>query len=188
MATPLKKLQKASDPALVRLFQRGSNRAFDVLVQRHTPRLKTYAHTLLHNTENEKDVLQQLWLFIMERLQQHRYKETGHFNAWLPTVLYRKACAFLRTQRKAVPLDVEMLSQQRALVTEPTYGSDDYIAKVKAVIDTFNANLQRIIAARIFEDKTFPEIGSELDKSSDTVRKDFARGIQRLRKKFRGKK
>jgi RNA polymerase sigma factor (sigma-70 family) len=181
METSLKKLQQASDAVLIRLFQRGSNRAFYVLVRRHQANLKKYAHTLLRNSTLEKDAIQNVWIEIITRLQKRKYKETGHFKEWGQSLLYWRIA---NIQKEEAHYIHEMPPEKACNVS----GAADkilYEERLKQMRKSYarlNKHLRTVVQLRVYKNMSFPEIAHVMHASTGTVTSWYSRAVKKLRK------
>ena len=83
-----------SDLSLVRRIIDGDERAFRVLYDRHTPRLKMLVRRLLgRRAVDADDVLQETWLAACRSL--HQYRGDAQLSTWLTSIGVRAAYASL---------------------------------------------------------------------------------------------
>jgi RNA polymerase sigma-70 factor (ECF subfamily) len=181
MTTSLKKLQRASDAALVRMFKRGSNSAFEILLKRYDKHLRKYMRTLLHNTQDEKDAMQQVWIYVVEHLRTAKYAEQGHFAQWLNTIVFRTARSFYKKQKPEAVAEIIDRADEHTLDENYQLVYEKQVALLKMNIDKLNSRQRILVQLHIFEEKTFPEIAKQHHATADTLRKDFARAMQKLR-------
>ena len=96
------------DADLIGRFLTGDERAFRLLYERHTPRLKMTLLRLLGGRINQdvEDVVQDTWLAGCRGM--HTYRGEARFSTWLTTIGVRVALAQLRRHpRREVDLDIE---------------------------------------------------------------------------------
>ncbi|MEP7169132.1 MAG: sigma-70 family RNA polymerase sigma factor [Bacteroidota bacterium] len=181
METPLKKLEKASDAALVRLFQRGSNRAFDVLVKRYQLSLKKYARKRLHNPVLEKDAIQNVWYDVLTMLQRRTYKETGHFKEWVQTLLYWRTADILKTEAHYVH-DVAATGKISKTDAPDKLLFENRLKKVKESCSKLSKHLRQVVHLRVEKGMAFPLIAKVMHTSTGNVTSWYSRAIKKLRK------
>ena len=86
------------DADLIGRFLAGDERAFRVLYERHTPRLKMTLLRLLGRIHHEiEDVVQETWLAGCRSM--HTFRGEAKFSTWLTTIGVRTALAQLRRRR-----------------------------------------------------------------------------------------
>jgi RNA polymerase sigma factor (sigma-70 family) len=182
METTFKKLQQATDAALVRMFQRGSNRAFYTLVKRHEANLHKYAHTRLHHAEHEKDAVQNAWLDVLNKLQKREYKENGRFKEWLQSLLYWRALNIQKTEAHYVH---GMLDEERASTngTPEKVLFEKRLAQLRVSLGKLNEHIRTVVHLRVDKNMSFPEIAEEMKTSVKNVTSWYSRAIKRLRRK-----
>lgn len=96
-------LTAASDEELMSLVQQGHAQAFQVLMQRHLPRMIRYARGQLSSLDDAEDVAQEVFLRVWSRAQAYD-SEKGLFLPWLYRVAGNLAIDRLR---RPTSLDLE---------------------------------------------------------------------------------
>ena len=99
--------ERMSDAELVRKAKDGDDRALDVLVARHAPRVNRLASQLLGDLEEARDAAQESLVKLCTRLRQFRGE--AQFATWLHRLVVntcRDRMAFQRV-RRTEPLSVE---------------------------------------------------------------------------------
>ena len=181
METSLEKLSHASDAVLVRMFQRGSNRALYVLVIRHQANLKKYAQALLRNSELEKDAVQNVWCEVIVRLQKRAYKEKGHFKEWLQSLLYWRSVNIQKTEKQYVHRTptgqpVPAAGRQDKLLFEKR------LAQIRISLRRLNEHHRTVVHLHVEKNMSFPEIARVMHTSTGNVTSWYSRAIKMLRK------
>ena len=95
---PAALLRPASDRRLVEQLRAGSEAAFEVLFDRHYPRVVRYCHGILRSPEEAEDAAQQTFLTAYCELP--RLDEPLALRAWLYTVARHRCLTTLRTRRE----------------------------------------------------------------------------------------
>jgi RNA polymerase sigma-70 factor, ECF subfamily len=102
-----RRYERLSDTELVRRATSGDDRALDVLVARHAPRVNRLASQLLGDLEEARDAAQESLVKLCTRLRQFRGE--AQFATWLHRLVVntcRDRIAFQRV-RRTEPLSVE---------------------------------------------------------------------------------
>lgn len=103
-------LQSISDQDLVTGIQQEDPEAFEEFVNRYSARLFTLANRVTKNREDAEDVLQEVFVSVMRKIEAFRGQST--FSSWIYRVTVNCALMKLRKRRqdKSLPME-EMLSQ-----------------------------------------------------------------------------
>src|SRR5262245_36170070 len=88
-----------SDHELIRAAQRGEERAFAELVQRHEERAVRVALALIANREDARDLAQEAFLRVFRNLE--RFDFQHEFTTWLYRIVTNLAIDLLRKRRPA---------------------------------------------------------------------------------------
>jgi RNA polymerase sigma-70 factor (ECF subfamily) len=106
-----------SDEGLLVRCQRGSLRAFELLVLRYQPRVLRFHEKQLGDREDAKDVTQRTFLQVHASLG--RFKPGLRFAPWLFTIARRQGIDFLRQMGSRRRVHEQLLSEP-----EPVTGAD----------------------------------------------------------------
>ncbi len=90
----------ASDPDLVSAFLAGDEAAFDILVDRHAPRVYAVCLRYFGNAQDAEDALQDTFVTVLRRVS--TYRGTAAFGTWLHRVAVN-ACHDLARRRSRRP-------------------------------------------------------------------------------------
>lgn len=187
MKTNIKHLRVASDAALVRFYQRGSNPAFEMIVLRHEGKLKIYSHRLLRNASLEKEVMQNLWIDVMQSLRKKTYKEKGHFLKWLQTLLYRLICALKRAEKHFVH-EFDFENEDMVLQPDvPVFGDDSSNKQLRFAISALQRRLRITVKWHLARNMSFKEIALRLHTTTGYVTSAYSKAIKKMRVKLKVK-
>lgn len=103
-------LNSISDQDLVRGIQQEDSEAFEEFVNRYSLRVLTLANRVTKNREDAEDVMQEVFVSVMRKIQAFRGQST--FSSWIYRVTLNCALMKLRKRRQDKSLSMEeMLSQ-----------------------------------------------------------------------------
>ena len=164
--------------------------AFEELFRLYYPRLKKYAVSILHNSNEAEDLVQdvfyQLW---KERSQLDKQKNTG---AYIFTILKNRCLNLLR--HKIV--EEEYVIQQSRNESEELYHisfreTDEFVSMEKRImkeleniISEMPPKCQEAFRLKWFEGKKIREIAEIMKISTTMVDKHLAKGLQITREKM----
>jgi RNA polymerase sigma-70 factor (ECF subfamily) len=95
------------DMVLVAAAKSGSSHAFEVLVERHAPRILRVAQRVTGNREDAEDIVQQSFQKAFVHLQ--KFEGRSSFSTWLTRIAINEALMCLRTNRGASAVSIDEL-------------------------------------------------------------------------------
>jgi len=186
----------ASFEVLVARARTGDEDAAGVLIEKYRNYLLFLANEDVDQDLRAKigasDAVQESMMHAQMKLQQFAGNSELEFKAWLRSILAndirknrRKYFAQKRDAKREVNIQ-EQSAVGRGLFDEHLTPSSDAIRQekekaIKAATSRLTVDQQQVIQLRNFEELSFEEIGSKMDRSADAARKLWARAIEALK-------
>lgn len=172
MTSPVRPFE-LPDHALIRRFLAGDERAFRLLYDRHTPRLKmTLRRMLGRRWEEADDLVQDTWLATCRGL--HGYRGDAKFGTWLTSIGVRTTLNYLS---RAGARETEPIGDVEASAGDVSGSVMDIERALAALPDH-----QRIVVIlHDIEGFTHEEIGEQLGMAAGTSKATLSRARQALR-------
>jgi len=151
--------------------------AFGNLYDRYVQRVYRYCYYRTSNTHEAEDLTAQIFLAALEALP--RYRNDGHFAAWLFSIAHKKVSDYYR-RRPHEPLDETTLPPMHAdleLTVENSQRREQLLRLIQALAE----EERELIHLRYVAELSFAEIASALHKNEDAVKKMLYRLIARLK-------
>ena len=167
---------KIFDALLVLQYQAGDKKALGMLVKRHHNRFCSHANWYLSDLDASKDVVQDCWGIIMNRLSNLR--DPNSFSSWAMRIVTRKSIDILRQNKTKR----EKLGQYQYTNLELTSNEENAeIIKLRQAIKSLPNDQQ--IVLRLFYTKQYSliEIGDILDISVGTVKSRLFHAREKLK-------
>ena len=95
----MENMQKMTDEALVALYSKGNNQAFDILLERYKDKVYSYIYFSVRNDELAEDIFQETFVKAIVTLQQGRYTENGKFAAWITRIAHNLIIDLFRQEK-----------------------------------------------------------------------------------------
>jgi RNA polymerase sigma-70 factor (ECF subfamily) len=172
----------ADDARLVQAA-RQSLAGFKPLYQKWLTPVYRYFYYRVGNPVDAEDLTAQVFLKIYEELP--RYRERGHFPAWLFTVVRNKAADYFRKGLPPLPLEALPLIDQSTDLLSQAIASDE-IHSLARLIRTLPVDEQELIRLRFVAELGYAEIGVLLGLKEDATRKSISRLLARLKSQLEG--
>jgi RNA polymerase sigma-70 factor, ECF subfamily len=98
--------EKLSDPILVTRAKHGDERALEVLLERHSPRIQRLALHVLRDPDDARDAAQDAMAKVCVRL--HQFRGDARFSTWLHRLVLNTCRDALERRRRHEPLSEEL--------------------------------------------------------------------------------
>ena len=137
-----------------------------------------YLRSHVQTVHEAEDLTSQTFIAAYENLP--RYREKGHFSAWLFRIARSKLIDYYRTSKSETSLDVieNLAGMDNSLIN---FVQRDDLKKLKVLIRNLNENERDLIRLRYVADLPFSEIAEILGKREDAVKKSLYRLLATLK-------
>ncbi|HVS20050.1 MAG TPA: sigma-70 family RNA polymerase sigma factor [Planctomycetota bacterium] len=172
------------DHECIQLAQRGDERAFESLVQRHQGRAFRVARNLVPSDEDARDLAQEAFLRVFRNLD--RFDFQYPFTTWLNRIVTNLAIDHLRRRRPTArgaggDVDDEAPALPEAVdESEPAPGrrleAEETAQRVRDCIDSLAPHFQSVLTLRELEGLSCLEIADIVGATHVTVRWRLHRG------------
>ncbi len=179
MSIPMTKIKPYPIDDVSRLIEnaRQNPLAFARLYDRFSKPIYRYLYSRVSNQTDAEDLTAQTFLTALEKLP--RYRERGHFKAWLFTIARNKALDHFRKKQPELLLDgAEIRAGQNDLLADVI--QSEQIQQLSALIRSLDQKEQELLRLRYVADLSFAEMATVLGKRQDAVKKSLYRLQARL--------
>lgn len=183
-----KEMSQVSDTELIKAFQEGDSHAVEVLINRYKD--KVYSSLLFYVKDNylAEDLFQDVFIKIIDTLQNKRYTEEGKFLPWALRIARNLCLDYFRkvkrnpsvkTSEYSDIFDVLQLSDDAA-DTKMMHGQSH--DRVRMMLDMLPEEQREIIVLRHYANLSFKEIAQITNCSINTALGRMRYGLINLRK------
>lgn len=165
-----------TDEVLVRRFQDGDARAFDILVQRHQDRVYRLAMVFLKSPSDAADVTQEVFLRAFTRLNRFRFR--AQLFTWLYSATKNVSREHNRRQRIYVPAPEDEASE--CAPAGETLDNEKLAAKIRALVARLPERQRDVILLRIFEELSVEETARAMRCRPGTVKALLHKAVNNL--------
>ena len=169
-------LQKMTDDALVALYSKGNNQAFDILLERYKDKLYSYIHFSVRNDELAEDVFQETFVKAIVTIQQGRYTENGKFAAWLTRIAHNLVIDLFRQEKNENVVsndetEVDLFNDVKLSDDniETKLVNEQVLSDVRRLVDFLPDNQREVVYMRFYQDLSFKEISEITGVSINTA-------------------
>ncbi|MEK4734560.1 RNA polymerase sigma factor [Paenibacillus sp. FSL L8-0641] len=166
----------------IKSVQAGEIQDYAYIVKEYQRQIFVYCWRLLGSEHEAEEAVQDILVKAFEKI--NMYKPTMGFSSWLYKMAYHHCLNLIRRknlQRKfrinlfaSTNIAADSAAQviERQLFSEP----------LSRALDQLNAEERNLLVLRIFEEKTFGEIGEIMNKSEEAIKKKYGRTKTKLKK------
>lgn len=169
------------EPRLVRAAQTDVQ-AFGALYDRYVQRVYRYCYYRTGSPPDAEDLTAQIFLTALEGLP--RYRQDGHFAAWLFSIARKKVADFhRRAPHTHAPLDESTLPPihtDLAMDVETSQRRERLLKQIQALAE----EERELIHLRYVAELSFAEMAGTLQKNEEAVKKSLYRLIARLKQEL----
>ncbi len=166
-----------TDEELALSYTNGSNRAFDILLERNQSKLFSYILFVVRDREQANDLFQETFVKIITKLQERKYTTTGKFGAWIMRIAHNVIMDWYRSKRSDKTVeqgndnDLSKFSPADLLDlnVENRYVNDQVMSDVKKIMNLLPATQREVVFMRFYQDLSFKEIAELTNVSINTA-------------------
>ncbi|MFC1762105.1 RNA polymerase sigma factor [Planctomycetota bacterium] len=169
------------DVLLIKRCKEGDSEALHCIYDRHRERLLVIAMTLTGNINTAEDILHDVFLNFVQRLD--RFKLTGTLKGFLAVCVANQARNHLKSVKVRQGQDIDQVkietSPQRGPVR--TAMINEQLALLSQAMIQLPIEQRTVIALHLHADLTFRAIAQQLDSSVPTIKSRYRYGLTKLR-------
>jgi RNA polymerase sigma-70 factor (ECF subfamily) len=172
----MKNLSHCTDEELVKLYEKGNNKAFEVLLMRYKSKVYSYIFLVVRSRELTEDIFQETFIKAISTIQQGRYTESGKFLGWINRIAHNLIIDHFRREKNentqsadGVGYDLINTTKLSEKSVEDIISNEQVLADVVRLIDFLPESQQSVIRMRFFEDLSFKEIAEKTNVSINTA-------------------
>ena len=178
----------SGDKQLIWRIRHGSRKAADVLFEKYYKEIYAYIYRQCAERELAKDLTQDTFVAVFRGLQGYDEKK-AEFRTWLYRIASNKVADYYRSRCYHQRLYEQPLEDAGFSIGEDTdvlngLVESETIRHVMEIISCYELLWVRIFQEKIFEEKTFSQIGEELGLSENTVKTRYYTMIKKIRKEL----
>jgi len=168
---------KIFDALLVLQYQSGDKKAMGMLVKRHHNRFCSHANWYLSDLDASKDVVQDCWSIIINKINSLR--DPNSFSSWAMRIVTRKSIDFLK-QNKSKREKLKQYQYTNSVETNIDVKNTE-IKKLQQAIKSLSKDQQIVLRLFYTQEYSLLEISSILDISVGTVKSGLYHSRERLK-------
>lgn len=172
----MQSFDKMTDDQLVVSYAKGTNEAFDVLLQRHQTRVYNYILQMVKDRTLSDDIFQETFVKAISTIRQGRYTESGKFPAWINRIARNLVIDFFRQEKSEGSIssdndDFNVLNRKELAedTVEDLLIDTQIKADVRRLIRHLPQSQRQVLVMRYYRNMSFKEIAESTGVSINTA-------------------
>ena len=179
------------DSELIAQYRNGSEAAFDLLVDRYKGKVFTTIFLIVKDQDVAEDLLQDVFVKVVQTIHSDRYNEEGKFQPWLMRIAHNLAIDYFRKAKRYPTILMEDGSNlfNSLQFAEPSVEDqrvkEEMLELVKKLIEELPEAQKEVLVMRHYLDLSFQEIADQTGVSINTALGRMRYALIHLRKKMK---
>ena len=164
-----------NDQQLIALYLQGDERSFEELLKRHQQKIYTTIYLFVRDQSLAEDILQEVFIKIVETLRKGKYNHEGKFQQWAVRISHNMCVDyFRRTKRRPKVsatesfdiLDVQYSHEdnaEQAIIRSQTHD------RIRLLLEMLPPEQREVVILRHYADMSFKEISKLTRVSINTA-------------------
>lgn len=176
------------DSDLIRQYRNGSEQAFEKLVDKYKSRVYTTIYLIVKDQAIAEDLLQDVFVKVVQTLNSDGYNEEGKFQPWLMRIAHNLAIDYFRRKKRYPTILMEDGSNVFNTIefaertVEDIQIQEDTTQLVRRLIDELPETQKEVLIMRHYMDLSFQEIAEQTGVSINTALGRMRYALMNLRK------
>lgn len=179
------------DSELIAQYRNGSEAAFEVLVDKYKSRVFTTIYMIVKDQGLAEDLLQDVFVKVIQTLNSDRYNEEGKFQPWLMRIAHNLAIDYFRKMKRYPSIVMEDGSSLFNTLKFAEDNVEDQKVKdethelVRDLINELPESQKQVLIMRHYMDLSFQEIADQTGVSINTALGRMRYALINIRKKLK---
>ena len=150
------------------------------IVKAYQEPIYRYCSRLLGSREEAKDAVQDILVKAYEKIDY--YEPTVNFSSWLYKIAYHHCLNLIRKRKTQRKFNWWFKQDAVAESAEETFTNTMFGEPLASALSGLSAEERNLLVLRVFEEKSFAEIGEIMEKGAEAVKKKYGRVKRKLKK------
>ncbi|GMK40839.1 RNA polymerase sigma factor [Paenibacillus sp. CCS19] len=164
----------------IKQVQAGEIHSYHYIVVKFQQPIFIYCWRLLGSRVEAEDAVQDILVKAFEKI--HMYKSSVTFSSWLYKIAYHHCLNILHRKKLQHKMLLGLFKTHKtADSAEQVVEHGLFSRPLSVALEKLSAEERSLLVLRIFEEKSFSEIGDIMNKNMEAVKKKYSRTIAKLR-------
>ena len=167
--------QQVSDQVLIQNYLEGNELAFEALLRRHKARIYTSIYLFCKDQQLAEDILQEVFIKIINTLRGGRYNHEGKFLQWALRIAHNLCVDYFRRDKRRPTMNPTEEFDIFNVLSLSDESPEQYIMRsqvherVRQLVDALPPEQREVVILRHYADMSFKEIASLTRVSINTA-------------------
>jgi RNA polymerase sigma-70 factor (ECF subfamily) len=166
-----------ADEAIRAALRRNDPAAVELIWDRYAADLLAFLQALVRSKPDAEDVLQAV--FVRMVCKRRQLARAGSLGAYIYGIARNEAASFLRLRRR-MPNTVRIVEPWLTPV-EANAGREELVEQLQVALIKLPQSQREVVVLKVYQGKTFQEIGELLDVSLNTAASRYRYAMERLK-------
>lgn len=169
------KAKAATDQELIKSYLKGSDKSFEILLNRHKDKIYTSIYLFVKDHDLAEDIFQEVFIKIIHTLRKGKYNHEGKFLQWAMRISYNLCVdQFRRSKRRtkvspSETFDIFDVLESKDDNMETLMIKSQTHEKVRKLVDMLPDEQREVVILRHYADMSFKEIAGLTRVSINTA-------------------
>ena len=179
------------DSELITQYRGGSEAAFEMLMEKYQSKVYTTIYLIVKDQGVAEDLLQDVFIKVVQTLNSDKYNEEGKFQPWLMRIAHNLAIDYFRKSKRYPTIIMEdganLFNTLRFAeeTVEDLQIKEDTLNLVRKLIDELPETQKQVLIMRHYMDLSFQEIAEQTGVSINTALGRMRYALINMRKKMK---
>ncbi len=165
------KLSNKTDRELITGYLEGSDKSFEILLNRHKEKIYTSIYLFVKDRNQAEDIFQDVFIKIIDTLRKGKYNHEGKFLQWAMRISYNMCVDNFRRSKRRTKVsatetfDIFDVLESRDDNMETMMMKSQVHDKLRSLVDQLPEEQREVVILRHYADMSFKEI-SQLTRVS----------------------
>lgn len=180
-------INKDNDIPLIEKYNQGDIRSLETIYNKYKKQLLRLIWCYVYNAHDAEDILQTLFLKLMNCLDKYKPYKNVKFKTWLYKVATNTAKDFLRKKKRFIHLDkIDFIEDKHSRVVEKIE-EDQMIKEMRKNVLSLPLKYREVVSLVVFNEFKYEEAATILNKPVGTIKSRMNYALNLLKKKFKVK-
>ncbi|MGB3152198.1 MAG: sigma-70 family RNA polymerase sigma factor [Maribacter sp.] len=179
---------RIEDSQLVKEYINGSEKAIEILINRHNARLTGFIYSKVGDRELTEDIFQDTFMKVIRTLKRGAYNEEGKFLPWVMRIAHNLVIDHFRKNNRMPKYGETESFNIFSMMGDERLNAEKQLIKDQIDLDLMNMikelpeDQQEVLEMRIYKDMSFKEISDNTGVSINTALGRMRYALINLRK------
>ena len=167
------------DKKLIKECQKGSHKAFDLLIRKYYPYVTGFLLKISGDEELTKDITQEVFLKVIEKIEDYDLKKNVSFSTYIITIAKNKFIDYKRKEKLASDIEDDEIPDNVNIIDNLIKQND--LEQLTRELEKLPKEQSEAIYLKYFEKLTLKEIAEREQVQEKTIKSRIFEGKRKLK-------